>query len=45
MDTADPSVHLAMTIVLPAEADTINDYVADFQAFVGSATVTEGPVA
>jgi hypothetical protein len=45
MDTDDPSVTLAMTIVLTAEADTMNEYVADFQEFVGSATVTEGPVA
>lgn len=45
MDTDDPSVRLAMTIVLTAEASAIGEYTADFQQFVGSATVDAGPVA
>lgn len=43
MPTDEPDVRLAMTIVMTAESDSIDQYGHDFQAFVGSASVTQDP--
>ena len=41
MPTDEPDVRLAMTIVMTAESERIDQYAADFQSFVGSASVTQ----